>query len=383
MRTAIAVCVLGVLGCVGGCQLEVPLGRLPPAAHERRAIDGTGPIDILLVVDNSASMAEEQVALSQALFREGCPIQGLTNVPEALKNPSGELLAELEELCGIAQILAAYDRDFRLGVITTDANACDNFIPEAQGGEERGFKPQRGCLQPVPSTGQKVITRDDINVTEKFVELMGAIGTFGSPFERGLDAVDALLAGDTFEPSCEGDGALFRRGGAALLIMFATDEDDCSHGDGASGFDDETLSVCGRGDSVVTEHNPADCYSRANELEPVESFAARWQALAGVAGVRVLVVGGAVPVDEESFAASGCLATTDGIDAACFESGGLSNFTASSQPCGPEAQAERGGEPCCTADAATRYEELVSLVDGSVQSICAANFVGAVVTALD
>lgn len=370
------------LSALLSCELVIPLGSLPPDSVTLRAIDGTGPIDILVVVDNSASMSEEQVALSQALFRDGCPIQGLTNVPERLRNPTGDVLLELEQLCGIAQILAAYDRDFRVGVITTDVNACDNFLPEVQGGEERGFTPQRGCLQRVPSTGQRFIDRDDVEVADKFVDLMSAIGTFGSPFERGLDAVDALLGGDTFDSTCIGDGASFRREGASLLVMFATDEDDCSHRDGASGFSDETLEACGRDERIVSEHNPADCYVRVDELEPVASYAERWQALVGEAGLRVLVVGGAVPIDDVNFGASGCVATEAGIDGTCFESGGLSNFTGAGQFCGPELEAERGGLPCCTAEAAARYQELVSIVDGSVQSICDANFVGAVVSAL-
>jgi hypothetical protein len=370
------------------CELEVPLGRLPPDTRQIRSLSGTGPLDILVVVDNSGSMAEEQAQLARAMYKDECPIQGLNAVPEQLQNPDGELLAELEELCGFAQILAAYERDFRVGVITTDVDACDNFVPDAQGGEAWGFRPQRGCLQPVPSTGQKVITRDDFNITEKFVELIGAIGNYGSPFERGFDAADLFLRGETFVDECEGDLEQLRRPNVDLLIVFVTDEDDCSHSDGAGGFDDETLTTCGRGESLVTEHNPATCYSNLDELVPVSTYADRFRAHAGEGALRVLAVGGAVPSNADDVdaphAAAGCFVAADGaIDSTCFANGGVSQFNAPGQPCGEDTAADRGGLACCTAEAATRYEDLVAQVDGSIRSICAGEYVSAFSRALE
>ncbi len=373
---------------LSSCELEVPIGRLPPDTQTIRSLSGTGPLDILVVVDNSGSMAEEQAQLARAMYKEECPIQGLNAVPEQLQNPDGELLEELEELCGFAQILAAYEREFRVGVITTDVDACDNFVPAAQGGEEWGHRPQRGCLQPVPSTGQKVITRDDFNITEKFVELIGAIGNYGSPFERGLDAADVFLRGETFVEECEGDLEQFRRPNADLLIVFVTDEDDCSHDDGAGGYDNETLEVCGPDDSLVTEHNPSDCYSNINELVPVSTYADRFRAHAGEGGLRVLAVGGAVPTNPDDndapHAAAGCFVTAEGaIDSTCFANGGISQFNGPGQPCGEDTAAERGGLACCTAEAATRYEDLVAQVDGSIRSICAGDYVSAFSRALE
>lgn len=374
---------------LASCEIEVPIGRLPPDTRPLRALSGTGDLDILIVIDNSSSMAEEQEQLARALYKEECPIQGLNAVPEQLQNPDGELLEELEQLCGFAQILAAYERDFRVGVITTDVNACDNAIPVAQGGEERPDHPQRGCLQPVPSTGQKIITRDDFDIAEKFVELVSNIGIYGSPFERGLDAADMFLNGETFRPECEGDVDLFRRPDADLLIVFVTDEDDCSHDDGSGGYDDETLEQCGEGFELVTDHNPSDCYARADDLVPVSVYAERFRGHAGLGGLRVLTVGGAVPTDAEDVdaphVAAGCyVEPTEGfIDSACFESGGLSNFTGADQPCGEGSfESDRGGAACCTADAANRYEALVEQVDGSVRSICAGEYVSAVSRAL-
>jgi hypothetical protein len=372
---------------LASCELEVPIGRLPPETRPLRSLSGTGPLDILVVVDNSGSMLEEQEQLARAMFKEECPIQGLTAVPEALQNPDGELLEELEQLCGFAQILAAYERDFRVGVITTDANACDNFFPEGQGGEAWGHRAQRGCLHPVPSTGQKVITRDDFDIAAKFIEMIGGIGNYGSPFERGLDAADLFLRGETFTPECEGDLGLLRRANADLLIVFVTDEDDCSHDDGAQGYDNETLDQCGRGESLVTEHNPQACYDRIDDLVPVATYAERFRAHAGEGALRVLTVGGAVPTnaedDDAPHAASGCVVNSEGaIDGTCFENGGISQFNGPNQPCGEDTIDDRGGLACCTAEAATRYEDLVALVDGSVRSICAGEYVSAISRAL-
>ena len=387
MRQAATWCgCVAALVVVGACELEVPIGRLPSDVEAPRALQGSGALDILVVVDNSNSMADEQEALARALFREDCPIQSLDVVPDALKRPTGALLDELEGLCGFAQILAAYERDFRVGVITTDVNACDNAIPSAQGGAEWGHRPQRGCLQPVPSTGQKVISRDDLDIAPKFTELMSAIGTHGSPFERGLDAVDALFAGDAFDASCAGDLEELRRADADLLIVFVTDEDDCSHGGGAHGFDDETLEVCGPGEALVTDHRVSDCYDAPDTLAPVAAYAERWRAIAGAGALRVLVVGGAVPTGDDGapHAASGCVVDGDGaIGGACWASGGLSNFTDPGQPCDPsDPGGARGGQPCCLAESARRYEALAALVDGRVRSICGGDYVGAMTRAL-
>lgn len=386
MLPSMSICI--ALIATASCELEVPIGRLPPENRPLRSLSGSGPIDILVVVDNSGSMLDEQAQLSRAMFKEECPIQGLTAVPEALQNPDGELLEDLEELCGFAQILAAYERDFRVGVITTDVNACDNFAPVTQGGEEWGHRPQRGCLQPIPSTGQKVITRQDFDIAEKFIEMIGAIGNYGSPFERGLDAADFFLRGDTFVEECEGDLAQLRRPNADLLIVFVTDEDDCSHADGAGGYDDETLEACGPDDSLVTEHNPQACYDNSDDLLDVATYAERFLHHAGEGALRVLTVGGAVPTDLEDndapHTAAGCFVNPDGaIDSGCFANGGQSNFTGPGQPCGEDTADERGGLACCSADAASRYERLVNIVDGSVRSICAGEYVSAFSRALE
>jgi len=330
---------------------------------------GNRPLDILFVVDNSGSMAEEQAALARTIYKSECPIADLNAVPEALLDPKPGLLERLKTVCGFSQILAAYDRDFRVGVITTDVDACDNFIPQVMGGDAWGFRPQRGCLQPT-ADGQKVLTRDDVDLANKFREIVTGLGTFGSPYERGFDAVDDFLVGDTFSDSCAGDRDAFLRDGAQLLVVFVSDEDDCSHADDTLGFDDETLHTCGADLSSVTPpHNPSECYAPGAHLVPVADFA---QHLADVKGadVSVAVIAGAVDSGAE-LVASGCrpggASTPQTPDSACHLSEGASNATGPGEPCDP---VTLGGEQCCTADPAKRYLELrddvASFTGGSI-----------------
>ncbi len=122
-------------------------------------------VDILVVVDNSGSMLEEQTEVAKNFLNRdgGCPISAEAlgdfrrcddevGRPEVCRfhNPSTEQLAGELKDCGFLQVLAAYDSDFRVGVITTDVGRCDNRIPGSLGGEARGFRPQRGCLRETP-----------------------------------------------------------------------------------------------------------------------------------------------------------------------------------------------------------------------------------------
>ncbi|MBI1947796.1 MAG: hypothetical protein HYS27_19055 [Deltaproteobacteria bacterium] len=372
---------------LSACVIEVPMARSAPVPRPPRALSGTGALDILVVLDNSGSMEEEHEQLARALFRPECPIQGLNAVPQGLQNPAGATLDDLEELCGFAQILAAWDRDFRVGVITTDVNACDNALPSVQGGEGWS-RPQRGCLQPVPGTEQKVIARDDLEVAEKFTSMIEAVGLYGSPYERGLDAADLFLGGQTFTPECEGDLALFRRTDADLLLVFITDEDDCSHGDGQRGFDDETQRQCGETPELFTGHDPNGCYDLADQLVPVSAYAERFLAYAGAGHFSMLTLGGAVTTDlndeDAPHQSAGCWydPVLERADDTCWPSRGLSSFTGVGGACGEDTASARDGLPCCTADPATRYQEMAALVDGTTRSICAGDYVGAVSRAL-
>lgn len=142
-------------------------------------------VDILWVIDNSASMIEEQQRVSNGFASF---IRGIddTNV------------------------------DFHLGVISTDMD-LDNS--------------DRGKLLGDPP----VITAEDdyVHLFRERVQL----GTTGSDKERGLSASLEAIS----EPLASGANSGFLRADASLLIIYVSDENDCSD-NGA--LEDQTGSAC-------------------------------------------------------------------------------------------------------------------------------------------
>ena len=383
MRLALVIALLASSACV--MQIPVHLDGQPLAAAPGPA---NKALDILFVVDNSGSMIEEQRELALTIYDPRCPIQDLNAVPQALLDPEPGLLEELSRVCGFSQILAAYDRDFRVGVITTDVNACDNLVPAAQGGADWGFRPQRGCLQEIPSTGERIISRSDSDVAGKFTEMMANIGTYGSPFERGLDAVDVFLHPDDawVNPSCTGDRDRLLRDDAKLLIVFVTDEDDCSHVDDVAVFPSVPVTTCGELTDPSLFGEPSACYTQRRALAPVVGYTERLRALKGAGregDVSVAVIGGALDRGGGGLDAGGCIELDSGIASdLCFASGGLSNFTEAYAPCGPEQVAAHGGLPCCTADGASRYFEVRDdAVPFTGGTICAPSYLETIIAA--
>lgn len=135
-------------------------------------------VDILWVIDNSNSMAEEQerVAAGFESFIENIEA---TNV------------------------------DFHLGVVTTDMD-FDN--------------PNRAELVGSPH----VLTPED-NYVQKFKNLV-RVGTDGSDKEKGLSAALTALS----EPVVSDANAGFLRDDAILSVIFVSDENDCSDDDALS-----------------------------------------------------------------------------------------------------------------------------------------------------
>jgi hypothetical protein len=354
-------------------------------------------VDIMVVVDNSGSMLEEQTEVAKNfLNRDGtCPIPAEalgdfrrcddeTDRPAVCRfhNPStDQLTGELKD-CGFLQILAAYDSDFRVGVITTDVGRCDNRIPGSLGGEARGFRPQRGCLQPDAPGGRRFISRDDVDsadpaVTDiggRFSATLDEIRTYGAPSERGLDAVDLFFADDTDrDASCASDRDDFVRPDARLVIIFLTDEEDCSRVDTAGPFacgaSDTSCTprfaefgndVCGADIQPHVRGSGGACYAGIDTLTPVSVYADRFRRLkANPADVTVAVIAGGV-LEGDDVVAGGCNIDNDGSPV-----GG----------CQPLAGTERSVCPdCCLADAGTRYFALAAALGGIGDSICSASF---------
>jgi MYXO-CTERM domain-containing protein len=383
--------------------------------------------DILIVIDNSGSMQEEQQNLVANFLNQNpdeCPLQDLNDVPEQFKNPAPELYAPGGPLagCGFIQLVAAFDNDFRVGVITTDDGLCDNRIPFLQGGafcdanstlpectgfcqqnpsapecgtdpatrNLWGYRPQRGCLQPdgPPGSLRKVIARADLeddddtnnDLAARFKGTLDNIRTFGSPFERGLDAMKDFLDPESSRgPGCDGDLELFRRPDADLVVIFLTDEEDCSHGLGDAAFTDENAGeICGANNDIVTQFDASECYTKKDTLSPVELY--KDVLVATDPRAKVAVIAGGIADDDGVIQPAGCLVGNDGAPVGgCFESKGLSNFSGpgQEQPCGPDTADARGGLPCCVADPGSRYYQFADLVAAHAEdSICNSSFRG-------
>jgi len=376
--------------------------------------------DILIVVDNSGSMSEEQANLVENFLNQDpsqCPLQNLKAIPDEFKNPVRDLYTGSGPLakCGFIQLLAAFESDFRVGVITTDVGLCDNRLGSGDGAPaDWGFRPQRGCLQPngPPGTAQKILSAADLkdddpsndDFAQRFADTLDNIRTFGSPYERGLDAAAIFLKqepGVEPNPDCAGDFESFRRDDAALVVMFLTDEEDCSHGlgDGNQTFGNEISSeVCGlyaQDDQVdpltaeeasfnafLFDNRPSNCYDQdqahneipSPNLSDVSGY--RDALLAADPNVKVAVIAGGLG-DPGNVEASGCQVADNGApEGGCNDSGGLSNFTGGTQanpdPCNPDFGPLA---PCCSADPGSRYFDLATQIGKkSTDSICNSSF---------
>lgn len=349
------------------------------------------PADILIVVDNSGSMCEEQANLVENFFDENCPITDLNNIPEQYRNPDPAMVQELAKNCGFVQLLAAYDNDWRLGVITTDVGQCDNRFGFASLSDpiancsgtpmpDWGRRPQRGCLQP-DNGGTKVLKRGDQDVGRRFREILNNVRTFGSAWERGLDAMQVFLSPNSDRaPGCENDLDLFLRPEAKLVVIFLTDEDDCSHADGAFGLLDENDGEsCSNATEVFHVQRtpvlkPEECYEKWDQLAPTSRYSQFLKSYKGdpkLVSVAV-IAGGLFDEDSGAVIAGGCTVSNDGVpQGGCFESGGNSHQTAPGYMCDPDQTT------CCTADPGTRYFQFARELGASQflnDSICFDSF---------
>lgn len=241
-------------------------------------LDATAPLDLLLVIDNSGSMCEEQDALGKAF--------------EALHAAIG-------------------DRDWRMAVVSTDMNPAHAFRG-AFGPPVARPVPSLNCIddegQPhVPDT-EDCRDVDGVPVLDsRFFEpdelarrfrCMVNLGTQGDGFEKALAAADLALdcAGpnaDLLVP-CGAADAQFLRPGAALAVIYVGDEDDCSTGMGAGMQGGPPLCEnvpdedC---DAWRSQNNHCAWYPDA--LEPVQSFVDALRAANPLAaGVTALTLSG-------------------------------------------------------------------------------------------
>jgi len=166
-------------------------------------------VDILFVVDNSNDMAEQQVTLSK----------NFPNFIEALKTPK----------------LAGRIPNLHIGIVSSDLGAGTYAVPscEVTGGDRGELQAQPrlpGCYPPAQPyiaynegvTNIHSPTTDPLQqVTEAF-SCIAELGTGGCGFEHQIEAARRAL-----DPKLNINPG-FMRAGALLVVVFLTDEDDCS-----------------------------------------------------------------------------------------------------------------------------------------------------------
>jgi len=173
MRTPLLLSSFTLAALMGGCSIDTGFTRRTYTDlffQETRA-----EVDILWVVDNSESMEAEQERLARRF------------------DTFIEYMDEVETLM-----------DFHLGVITTDLSD-DN--------------PDRAKLLGTPS----VLTRDTLDYVDKFKERV-QVGIDGWGMEKGLEASLTALS----EPMVSDANDGFLRSDAMLVLIYVSDENDCS-----------------------------------------------------------------------------------------------------------------------------------------------------------
>jgi hypothetical protein len=202
--------VLLTTGC-GFCTspTEGPTSKVPAQCQGKEPLIEPQKLDILFLVDNSSSMADEQRQVATQLTA---------------------FIDEVRKGGGVAQ-------DFNVGVITT--SIYQNALRSSGASTYTEYPTQSGKLQPVPDaagdggvilgTGtERVLTGEDPELISKFARLV-QVGTGGSGQETPFEALRLAFLSDLASvPLEQGGNHGFLRDRARLLIVLVTDEDDCS-----------------------------------------------------------------------------------------------------------------------------------------------------------
>ena len=173
MRVPSLLSLLGAPILLGSCSIDTGFTRR--TYTDLFFQEARDEVDILFVVDNSESMEAEQERLARRF------------------DVFIEYMDEVETLM-----------DFHLGVVTTDLSD-DN--------------PDRGKLLGTPY----VLTRDTLDYVDKFKERV-QVGIDGWGMEKGLEASLVALS----EPMVSDANDGFMRDDAMLVLIYVSDENDCS-----------------------------------------------------------------------------------------------------------------------------------------------------------
>ncbi len=254
---AVAARCLMVLSTMAACT-QRPLVRAEPGTEsyvlEEFAQAGSVPVDILVVVDDSRSMKEEQANLALQF----------PSLIRALLDPP--LDAE-----GKRQWVPV--TDLHVGVVSTDMGTggvtmetCADPIDGDDGILQHSPAPGTpGCGTSYPTYLEYASGSPDPALVDRMVAdfgCMATLGTDGCGFEQQLEAA---LKGLTSHAVPGGANSGFMRPDSILTVLFVTDEEDCSM----------------RDPTIVTEDDPPNlkCFMHPDKVHPVSRYVDGFRAL--------------------------------------------------------------------------------------------------------
>jgi hypothetical protein len=155
------------------------------------ALDKT-KIDMIFIVDNSGSMADEQTIIARSF---------------------GEFIDQFVQK----------DFDFHIGIITTDVvDPISDGNYWSGGGYKNYWNASRGNFL-TRYSGEKWLTKDSLNLTTKFKQNI-LLGTSGSYREQGLNSLTYALEKGRIDGGGFNDG--FLRPDSLLSVIVVSDEDE-------------------------------------------------------------------------------------------------------------------------------------------------------------
>jgi hypothetical protein len=200
----------------GGRSLEPPMVTPDPINKASGPVILNRNVDILFLVDNSASMAPSQ----------------------------NNLLANFPVLMNTLQTLPGGLPNVHIAVISSDMGAGDGSIAgcDATGGDRGNFQytPRGTCTQSGLAPGATFISNVDGqanysgNLSDVFT-CIAALGEAGCGFEHQFASLTRALGADGKAPPLANQG--FLRPDAYLAIVMITNEDDCSASPGVALYD--------------------------------------------------------------------------------------------------------------------------------------------------
>lgn len=256
---AASVATLALLGCP-----DEDLAPLAPCTvsgvSDDVPVTGVDKVDLLFMIDNSGSMAQEQAKLAEQLPK----LVRILTTGENDKNGDGKI--DDDETFTPA-------RDLHIGVVTSDMGLSGSKIelPPSCGGDRgragKGFgddgllvKSNKGCsakvnagyLNFVPDKLPESQRQGELEDTIEKFTCLAKVGTDGCGFEQQLEAVYKAVAPKAVKDfaggtSGHGNGANdgFLRPEAVLAIIHVSDEEDCSVTDKGMVMFDDTSNAPG------------------------------------------------------------------------------------------------------------------------------------------